>query len=246
MHERQSFDDSCFLTLTYDDDQLPYGLVLHHAHFQRFMKRARKRLGIPLSYYMCGEYGDETHRPHYHACFFGHAFREDCIEVKKTACGQMIYSSALLSELWPHGFASVGELTFESAAYVSRYCMKKITGEPAENHYARLVFDTGELISLPPEYARMSLNPAIGARWFKRFSSDVFPHDRVIQDGRAVRPPRYYSEKFKLAEPAVFDEIKAKRLERAMACAEDCTPARLAVREIVKKAQLKSKKRTLA
>lgn len=71
MHESQSHDFSCFVTLTYDDEHMPYGGDLHYRHFQLFLKKLRKRLGRPVRYFMCGEYGDRLGRPHYHAILIG-------------------------------------------------------------------------------------------------------------------------------------------------------------------------------
>ena len=62
-----------FVTLTYDDDHLPEYNSLNYKHFQDFMKRLRKSHN-GVRFYMCGEYGEDFSRPHYHAllfnCFF--------------------------------------------------------------------------------------------------------------------------------------------------------------------------------
>lgn len=236
VHEQQLHADSCFITLTYDDEHLPYGGTLHYPHFQRFMKRMRERVGVPVRFFMCGEYGEKLSRPHYHACVFGFGFRSDRKPFKNSSDGQVLYTSDLLSEIWTDGFASVGELSFESAAYVARYCMKKMSGPKAELHYEKLVLDTGEILSIVPEFARMSLRPGIASEWFDKYASDVYPRDFVPLAGRKYRPPRFYDKRLEASNPVVYDEMKARRLEVAMAAVDDCTPARLRVREIVAKA----------
>jgi len=236
VHEQQLHADSCFITLTYDDEHLPYGGTLHYPHFQRFMKRMRERLSVPIRFFMCGEYGEKLSRPHYHACVFGYGFRSDRKPFKNSSDGQVLYTSDLLSEIWTDGFASVGELSFESAAYVARYCMKKMTGAKAELHYEKLVLDTGEILSIVPEFARMSLKPGIASEWYDKYASDVYPRDFVPVAGRKYRPPRFYDKKLEVSDPIVYDELKAKRLATAMACVDDCTPDRLRVREVVKMA----------
>lgn len=45
MHEAQMHDKNCFITLTYNDQYLPADGSLHLDHFQKFMKRLRKKFG---------------------------------------------------------------------------------------------------------------------------------------------------------------------------------------------------------
>ena len=59
--------------------------------------------------------------------------------------GSVIYTSEALTKLWPFGFSSIGDVTFESAAYCSRYIMKKVTGDLAESHYETVDLSTGEV-----------------------------------------------------------------------------------------------------
>ena len=149
MHEENSF-----VTLTYSDEHLPDGGRLVLDDFQRFFKRLRKRVGVPVRYYHCGEYGETFGRPHYHACIFGYGFPDRVLWSYSN--GQPLYSSKELSDLWPYGHALIGEVTFDSAAYVARYIMKKVNGDRADEHYRRVDLDTGEIYQLPPEYTTMS------------------------------------------------------------------------------------------
>lgn len=134
VHEASLHEKNCFITLTYNDENLPADQSLHYEPFQLFMKRLRKKYGSGIRFYMCGEYGEKLARPHFHACLFGHDF-DDKKVWKKTDAGSVLYRSAELEKLWPFGYSSVGDVSFESAAYVARYIMKKITGEAAESHY---------------------------------------------------------------------------------------------------------------
>ena len=70
IHEASLHEDNCFITLTYDDAHLPTDLSLNVSHFQKFMKRLRKRFGEGIRFFHCGEYGENFGRPHYHACLF--------------------------------------------------------------------------------------------------------------------------------------------------------------------------------
>ena len=81
---------------------------------------------------MCGEYGEDFSRPHYHALLFN-CFCPDRKKHSTGDSGSVIYTSEALTKLCPFGLSSIGDVTFESAAYVARYVMKKITGDAASN-----------------------------------------------------------------------------------------------------------------
>lgn len=241
MHETQMHDVSSFVTLTYRDEDLPERGSLCYRDFQLFMKRLRKQQDA--RFFMCGEYGDKG-RPHYHACLFGVAFGDRRL-FKRGASGSDLFVSARLDELWPHGFCSVGDVTFESAAYVARYVCKKVTGPMAADHYRRFDPATGEVFYLTPEFARMSLKPGVGALWFERYRTDVFPHDYVIVRGQKARPPRYYMELLKRAPDTESDDVEFNRWESALSLEDDSSEDRLRVREAVTRARLAFKQRKL-
>jgi len=242
VHEAQLHDDNAFVTLTYADANIPLGGTLIKKDFQDFAKRLRKKAGCKLSYYHCGEYGERTRRPHYHALLFGVDF-PDKTPFKKSADGSDIYHSELLQRLWPQGFCTTGAVTFESAAYVARYVMKKITGAQAEKHYERIDEETGEVHRLLPEYTTMSLKPAIAKGWYERFKTDAYPSDFVVLRGRKMKPPKYYDRLLELEDPEARAALKVRREEEALLRQGDSTTARLKIREEVKLAQIASLKR---
>jgi hypothetical protein len=210
LHEASLYDRNAFITLTYDDSNLPQGGSLSYQDFQKFMKRLRKRVGSKVRFYAGGEYGTQgTMRPHFHACLFGYDF-PDKVFYKKTGSGEKIYTSKLLESLWPYGLSSVGDVTFESAAYIARYCVQKVTGDAAKAHY-QVITDDGEVIDRTPEFNRMSLKPGIGARWLEKYSTDVYPRDYVVIRGVKVKPPKYYDTLFEREDPGEFSEIVARR-----------------------------------
>ena len=96
----------------------------------RFMKRLRKKYGSQVRFFHCGEYGDLNKRPHYHAILFGVDFAHDR-KLWSQKDGMKLFTSESLEKLWPYGFCTIGQVTFESCAYVARYIMKKQTGEKA-------------------------------------------------------------------------------------------------------------------
>lgn len=245
VHEAQLHQDNCFITLTYNDANLPHGGTLIKKHFQDFMKRLRRKYApARFSFFHCGEYGEKNRRPHYHALLFGLWFN-DQLPYKKSGDGSIVYTSEELSLVWGKGFCTVGALTFESAAYVARYAMKKMTGPTAKDYYTVCDPDTGELHQLLPEYITMSLKPAIGKDWYEEYSRDVYPDDFVIMRGQKMKPPKYYDRLLEAAEPELHSQIKEDRLAYAEAHKSDSTPARLAAREKVAIARIQTLKRGL-
>lgn len=240
MHEASMHEANCFVTLTYGRDQLPADGSLEHRDFQLFMKRVRFETKIPVRYYMCGEYGPLNFRPHYHACLFGVDFRSDRQASGKSASGAVFYDSPQLSRLWGLGRVSVQDLTRETAGYCARYIMKKRLGQDAKAAYV-----TADGVIRRSEYAAMSLRPGIGAEWFKRFGSDVYPHDFVVADGARVTPPRYYDKLLRRTGNVVVDEIEQSRIDKARLVAADQTDERRAVREVVHNARVSTLKRGL-
>lgn len=245
-HEMTLHDDNCFITLTYDDKHLPNDHSLNKPHFQNFLKRFRKDISPKkIRYFMCGEYGDETWRPHYHAIIFGYDF-PDKIRVQSKDVMNPYFLSAQLSSLWTKGNHMIANATFETAAYVARYCTKKITGEKAEEHYRRTIMDfnevTGELYEyleadLEPEYATMSRRPGIGKDWYEQFKMDCYPSNFLVRNGSKLPIPRYYDKLLEREDEVQHAFIKGKRKVAAMLRKEDSTPDRLRARELCKTKQ---------
>jgi len=182
-------------------------------------------------------------RPHYHACLFGYDFPDKSL-LTVTSTGHRLYRSKLLEDIWTDpksgmqmGFVTIGDVTFESAAYVARYIMKKITGdqEKIDEHYYR--HDTGE--RLKPEYTTMSRCPGIARDFIDTYVDDIYPHDFVVINGKKCRPPRYYDKVLKMSQPFLFDEIHYNRAVNAEKYIDNNTPERLIVREAVQLDSLK-------
>lgn len=210
---------------------------------QLFMKRVRDKVG-PLRFFMCGEYGKKLTHPHYHYLLFGYNFPDRRYH-KTSESGEKLYRSATLEKLWPFGHAWIGEVTYESCAYVASYIAKKYTGEKAWEHYRR-TDEAGNDYWLMPEFALMSRRPGIASDWIKTYHDDVYTQDLVIVDNVKRKPPRYYDKLLAEFEPARWEELKFLREKRAQELAGDNTPARLEVKEHHLKAKMEHlKKRNL-
>lgn len=238
MHEKQLHELNGYLTLTYADEHLPETGTVVVDHFQKFMKRYRRWLGQRISFFHCGEYGAKLERPHYHAIIFGHDFA-DKRRWKRTEGGHWLYVSDQLDKLWGHGYCTIGEVTFDSAAYVARYCTKKVNGPMAKDHYTRIL-PTGEIVQLHPEYVTMSRRPAIAKRWLERFGSDVYPHDYVVVNGKEAKPPRYYDKQHAELDAVAHRRVELARIVKGNTIEQkrERTPERLEVRRKVKEAQV--------
>ena len=170
------------------------------------------------------------YRAHFHAILFNFNFpdRVPCRLLDQSE----LFKSALCDELWRLGACRIGEVTFESAAYVARYAMKKVTGDLAESAYT-LVLPDGEIISRTPEMLVMSKRPAIGKRWFEKFGKTAVYRDSVIARGAEMAMPRYYD---KLLPDVVRGMLVRRRNEEGVKRGLDRTDERDAVREVVVKA----------
>ncbi|AXL14805.1 replication initiator protein [Microviridae sp.] len=265
-HEASLHADSygnSFVTLTYRPKEecnreqldqelhIPEDWSLRKQHFQKFIKRLRKKLpDRKIKYFHCGEYGETCKhginlkiakcplcnlgRPHYHACLFNVSF--DDLEAYATTNGTTRYTSKMLDETWKYGFVDVGKLEYQSAAYVARYCLKKINGVNADDHYESVDLH-GEITKLQPEYATMS--NGVGKDWYQKYSADVFPSDEVPVPGVGVikKAPRYYEEMLKKTDPELYELIKEKRKQYKLENPEEFEPGRLMSKYKVKKAQ---------
>lgn len=242
VHEGRMHECSSVILLTYDDEHLPVHGDLRYSDFQLFVRRARRKLG-PFRFFMCGEYGEAEWRPHFHAVMFGVYF-SDRKYFKESASGTKVYTSAVLSELWPYGHCSVSDFSYEAAGYIARYVTKKVTGARAAEHYSR-VDDSGGVYHLTPEFMRCSLKPGIGVRFFEKYRSEIFPRDEVVLNGRKLRPPRLYFEYLKDLDADEALLVEAKRQAMAWDLRSDSSKGRLGVQEVVTKARYALKSRTL-
>lgn len=159
---------SCFLTLTYDEKHLPQGGTLVPKHYQNFLKRLRRAIAPnKIRYFFVGEYGDDTERPHYHAALYGLG-PED---------------SEIINNCWGHGFIYVGDITPDSASYLSGYVTKKMS-HPESQCTDRCTHP--KLRGRHPEFSRPSLKPGIGAKSMETINNTLLTDQGahlIIQQG---------------------------------------------------------------
>lgn len=162
-----------FVTLTYNDSG-PSGKVveLNPADVTKWLKRLRKRLApLKLRYYLVGEYGDTSFRPHFHVALFG---------LDPLVGGGYNGRGGIVHETWCHegcltrgryvdpkcvGFTFIGDLSPQSASYICGYVTKKMTKK-----------EDPRLEGKHPEFARMSRKPGLGADAMKVVASGFGDH----------------------------------------------------------------------
>lgn len=209
VHEAQMNEHNAFLTLTYDNENLPFvdsheGIfpTLDPDHLTKFWKDLRSYIDYyvgdeKFKYFACGEYGELYGRPHYHAC----VFNLDVTDKDLISCrnGTRLYRSDILEDIWSRGQVRIGEVSFQSAAYVARYVMKKRRGDAVRDYAGRV-----------PEFQRQS--QGLSKRWFEEhYLTDVYAHDYCVLDGKKVKVPRYYDKQLEKIDPNRLVEIKEVR-----------------------------------
>lgn len=238
MCENQMHQDSMFLTLTYDDEHKPVDNGLCYRDVQLFLKRLRKSTKLPLRYFVCGEYGDKTLRPHYHMCLYGY-WPSDSVQSNSVYSEHTVYKSESLASVWGKGFADFGDITPQSAAYTASYVLKKWHGQDHEGRYER-VTEFGEVRTVEREFAHMSLKPGIGASWFQKYFPEVMHSGwdavRVVDGFKPV--PRYFQTLYEGIDDLDQEAFLLRLQELHNSNSWNATPARLAVREEVATARI--------
>lgn len=192
-----NFKNKCFLTITYNDENIPASGDLCRRDVQLFLKRLRKNLKLKdFKYFLSGEYGENTKRPHYHAICFG-MYPPDGEFLKMTKKGYKIYRSDFLDGCWSKGFVNYGHVAHDSLSYVVGYLFKKD--------------DRGA----SPEFHLQS--KGIGKRYCLD-NKDKFLKDLCIRrGGREVSLPRYYYKLLGLSEDEVL-RITSERNAKSKEC----------------------------
>lgn len=227
--EAEYYTENWFLTITYDQDHLPeagtmidpktgeelgknpFG-TLKNEDMTLFIKRLRqyyerKYNHKGIRYMMCGEYGDQGQRPHYHAIMYNlplhnihfHQYNEN---------HETLWRCEELEEIWGKGLIVAAEVNWNTCAYVARYITKKV-GIPTQEKYY-------DCLGVNPEFFRMSRKPGIGRQYFEDHKNEIYNKDEIIikkyNGGQMkVKPPKYYDKLYDSINTKEFELLKAKR-----------------------------------
>jgi len=219
VHEAQMHENNSFITLTYAPEKLT-SPKLQYEDFQLFMKKLRDKHTFndktKIGYFVTGEYGETTKRPHWHACVFN--FRPNDLQYfRSNERGDKIYTSQTLTDTWSHGHVEIGQITLESAGYCARYAAKKLVHGKDQDHEYHPI-------------SKKSSKNAIGKRFVETYWSDIFNSGFVITpQGDKLPIPRYYEKWLQKHRPEDYERyvfnVKTKKqqlgYERGQREAED-------------------------
>lgn len=173
-------NNNCFVTLTYNEENMPKDGFLCKRDYQLFIKKLRKRYpGVEIRYFLAGEYTRDNHRPHFHITFFN--YKPDDLVLFKEDDGTLLYTSKEINQLWGKGFISVGtDISVRTIKYVAKYMSKML---PLPQKYNK-----------HPEFIQASTNPGIG---YNQYDTKYFDDHGIYVNGKRQAIPEYY---FKIAE----------------------------------------------
>lgn len=209
--ESKEYDNNYFITLTYNDENLPKNNSLSVRDLQLFIKRLREYYRRNFNYdnirfFACGEYGSLGDRPHYHIIFFNLPL-SDLKFFKANSLQDKLFISETISKLWPYGFHSVGSVNFETCAYTARYIVKKLKG--ADSVY----YEKNGII---PEFVRMSRRPGIGEAYFNKNKDTIYLTDELMYADKSgqvhkVKPGVYFDKLYDIDNAEHLAKLKEKR-----------------------------------
>lgn len=212
--ELSNWDTSIFITLTYDEENLPDDKSLNKKHIQDFIKRVKKHFKSsrenPIRQTYCGEYGTITLRPHYHCILYNCDFVDKKRHYKSDQ-GHQVYTSKLLSQLWGKGLAEFGYATPASVAYLYKYILKKKTRKEKLKPF--IVEHDGITYDVEHEFIESSRNPGIGA---SLRGSDSIKKGYLTVNGVKKKIPKYYLEHLKKNDLDTYEKLKDQKFDFAI------------------------------
>lgn len=186
-HELSMHEESCYLTLTYDEKSKHEDAAYSYYDFQNFLKRIRNYQKKKIAHFTSLEYGSKNGRLHFHTIIFGY-YPKNAEFLRTSPSGYPLYSEEKriyndkshrpLNQLWPYGYHSFAPATIETAYYIASYALKNNT----------TINQDGEILS---DSLKTSRNPAIGLIYFHK------NYEQLVASSihHNKRLPRYYEKK---------------------------------------------------
>ncbi|AXH74679.1 MAG: replication initiator protein [Microviridae sp.] len=214
-HEASLHAQNSFVTLTYNDENCPTGI--NKRDVQLFLKRLRKL--CPLRYFACGEYGENTHRPHYHLAVFGQDFLGGAYRIN-----DQLHGHEWMDKTWGLGQVAIAPLNLQTCMYVAGYVNKKIGDKETFN--------------------MMSTRPGIGHKWIDKYHDDIYRTGKICINGQEFQVPNRYL-KWKPHDLEVIRQQKQDFMKNATPQQIWDRRIQLRGKEINIKAKLKQKVETI-
>lgn len=228
MLEEGCWENNEMITLTYNDENLPKNIgvdpktgeivevaTLCKEDIIKFKKDLRRYWKYHynednMRFYMCGEYGDEKGRPHYHILFFNLKIRDKEFH-KMSDEGFPLFSSKIIEKIWGKGWVQINEVNERTCAYVARYILKKQLGKGSKDFYR----DIGRV----PEYTAQTNKPGIGYYYFEENKDKIYEYDKLVlktkSGAQQIKPAKYFDRLYDIDHHEKMEEIKANRKELA-------------------------------
>lgn len=249
--EFQSWDRTAFITLTYNEENLPENGDLRRSDWKKFadklrayVKRKYKIDKIVL--FGCGEYGCNPEdpvktpagRPHFHCCVFGFDF-PDKYAWSRSGTGFVTYRSPFLESIWTSGHSVVQSLEYGDLAYCAGYVEKKALKRlSAEQKYGnsnyfgrqRYFYDQFGCVH-PAEFRITPCRPALGRHWIEKFFKDAYPSGFIVINDQKYSVPKYFDKYCKEKDLDMYLRVRKERLKKMYERSAENTPERRATRE---------------
>lgn len=242
--ETKENKENCFITLTYNNENLPLTktnkMTLRKKDFQNFMKRLREKINIKIGYFACGEYGNQTHRPHYHLCLFGW-IPKDIEKIRNSLTNNPMFTSKELEKIWGNGYVVIQELNYKTACYTARYVQKKAgiqknkriltneiteeikiderTKKPFIRFKNKYISEKTDQYGREKEFILMSKKPAIGKNYWLKNKNNIALNEGILLklDGNVKKKPipRYYKKLWEKEAMSEYDTFQYHAKEKA-------------------------------
>lgn len=237
--ESKTWRKNCFITLTYNDENMPDDYSLHWSAVQLFMARLRKhykgdmsimykgKMIRPIRSFGCGEYGDlamvlpgtlmtKLGRPHFHIILFNFDFDDKYIW--RSEDGRPVYRSSSLESIWTFGNCEIEEVAVGACMYVAGYVEKKKHQKSAEQ-YCIVDQVTGEVCGVrEPEQSHASNRPGLGYFFLKKYISDIVRDDYVMAEpGHKNKLPKYFDKLLSIDEDYFIQHLLNKAIRKKKA-----------------------------
>lgn len=224
-------DSIYFITLTYDDDHVP-NVNLETGEIRRgkaiqwkggaerpqevqtlwmedielFMKRLRKASKTPLRYFLAGEYGEKTSRPHYHMILYGWMPTDlkPIHKINRTSH----YTSDWLVNIWKMGNVDIAPAAPQTYRYVAGYVLKKLYGDDKVKY---------QEMGMKQPFCVMSRRPGLGDEYYKEHKEEIWRDGYIMcSGGKKQQIPEYYWRKLEAEDPQRAWDIKRDRQTKAI------------------------------